>query len=33
MVVDRTLYDVLGVDPNATQQTISKVIIFSEFYL
>jgi len=25
MVVDRTLYDVLGVDPNATQQTISKV--------
>jgi len=29
MVVDRTLYDVLGVEPNASQQTITKVWILS----
>ncbi len=32
MVVDKTLYDVLEVDQNATQETITKVRILSEFF-
>jgi hypothetical protein len=27
MVADRTLYDLLGVEPNANQQTITRVYI------
>ncbi len=33
MVVDRTLYDVLGVEPNATQETIAKVKTRQEYFL
>lgn len=32
MVFDRTLYDILGVDTNADEQTVSKVYLRKSFF-